>query len=177
MRRHTRKERGGDLPPATESKDLENAKKQLKAVPPGQGAPVRDAFGKARGRQGGRTRRRRRRGGRPKTPEDLMLRSIDLSYPEVKAEMIEEENGHPIVADNMGLSKSWMAMLMLDRDMPDDLDRLIAPNDELTTMHDDILDRRRDRNVVGFPAKVLAFLQKLKKARESEIEKKSRSKT
>ena len=106
-----------------------------------------------------------------------MLRSIDLSYPEVKAEMIEEENGHPIVADNMGLSKSWMALLMLDSDMPDDLDRLIVPNDELTTMHDDILDRRRGRNVVGFPAKVLAFLQKLRKAREAEIEKEGRSKT
>ena len=165
------------MPPATESKDLENAKRQLKAVPPGQGAPVRDAFGKAQGRQGGRTRRRRRRGGRPKTPEDLMIRSIDLSYPEVKAEMIEEENGHPIVGDNMGLSKSWMAMIMLDRDMPDDIDRVLAPNDELTDMHDDIVVRRRNRNAVGFPAKVLVFLQKLKKAREAEIEKEGRSKT
>jgi uncharacterized protein (UPF0335 family) len=106
-----------------------------------------------------------------------MLRSIDLSYPEVKAEMIEEENGHPIVAADIAKSESWMAMLMLDRNMPDDLDRLIAPNDELTTMHDDILDRRRDRNGVGFPAKVLAFLQKLRKAREAEIEKEGRSKT
>ena len=177
MPRRTRKERGGDLPPVTDAKDLENAKKKLTPVPVGLGAPIRDVFGKVRGRQGGRTRRRRRRGGRPKTPEDLMLRSIDLSYPEVKAEMIEEENGHPIVADNMGLSKSWMALLMLDSDMPDDLDRLIVPNDELTTMHDDILDRRRGRNVVGFPAKVLAFLQKLRKAREAEIEKEGRSKT
>ena len=106
-----------------------------------------------------------------------MIRSIDLSYPEVKAEMIEEENGHPIVGDNMGLSKSWMAMIMLDRDMPDDIDRVLAPNDELTDMHDDIVVRRRNRNAVGFPAKVLVFLQKLKKAREAEIEKEGRSKT
>lgn len=171
--RRTRKEMGGDLPPATDAVSLENAKKKLTPIPSGLGAPVRDVFGRVKGRQGGRTRRRRR-GGRPK---DLMLRSIDLSYPEVKAEMIEEENGHPIVAADIAKSESWMAMLMLDRNMPDDLDRLIAPNDELTTMHDDILDRRRDRNGVGFPAKVLAFLQKLRKAREAEIEKEGRSKT
>ena len=83
----TRKEIGGDLPPVTDAKDLENAKKKLIPVPTGLGAPVRDVFGKVKGRQGGRTRRRRR-GGRARTP-DLMLRTIDLDYPGVKSEMIE----------------------------------------------------------------------------------------
>ena len=176
MRRHTRKGRGGDLPPATESKDLENAKRQLKAVPPGQGAPVRDAFGKAQGRQGGRTRRRRRRGGRPRTP-DVMLTIIDGGYDDVKEELKDEELGGPLGADEVGPSKAWQTIRMIWSNTPDELNRLLDADAELKDMLDDIEGRRRDRNGVGFPAKVLAFLQKLKKAREAEIEKEGRSKT
>ena len=177
MRRHTRKERGGDLPPATESKDLENAKRQLKAVPPGQGAPVRDAFGKAQGRQGGRTRRRRRRGGRPRTPPDVMIRMIDLDYDDVKRELKDEELGGPLEPDEVPLSKSWGAILMLYRSLPAEMERLLDADAELKGMYDDIEVRRRGRVGVGLPAKVLAFLQKLKKAREAEIEEEGRSKT
>lgn len=55
------REKGGDLPPSTDENSLKKAKELLQAVPKGQGPPVRDAFGKIQGRQGGRTRRRRRR--------------------------------------------------------------------------------------------------------------------
>ena len=177
MRRYTRKERGGDLPPATEAKDLENAKKQLKAVPTGLGAPIRNVFGKAQGRQGGRTRRRRRRGGRPRTPPDVMIRMIDLDYDDVKRELKDEELGGPLEPDEVPLSKSWGAILMLSRSLPAELERLLDADAELKGMHDDIVHRRWSKNGVGFPAKVLAFLQKLKKAREAEIEKEGRSKT
>ena len=176
MRRYTRKERGGDLPPATEAKDLENAKKNLKVVPTGLGAPVRDVFGKVQGRQGGRTRRRRRRGGRPRTL-DLMIRSIDLDYDDVKRELKDEELGGPLEPDEVPLSKSWGAILMLFRNFPDEKERLLDANAELRGMYDDINRRRWTKDGVGFPAKVLAFLQKLKKAREAEIEKEGRSKT
>ena len=176
MRRYTRKERGGDLPPATEAKDLENAKKNLKVVPTGLGAPVRDVFGKVQGRQGGRTRRRRRRGGRPRTL-DLMIRSIDLDYDDVKRELKDEELGGPLEPDEVPLSKSWGAILMLFRNFPDEKERLLDANAELRGMYDDINRRRWTKNGVGFPAKVLAFLQKLKKAREAEIENEGRSKT
>ena len=176
MRRYTRKERGGDLPPATEAQDLENAKKKLTPVPTGLGAPVRDAFGKAQGRQGGRTRRRRRRGGRPRTL-DVMIRMIDLDYDDVKRELKDEELGGPLEPDEVPLSKSWGAILMLSRNLPAEMERLLDADAELKGMHDDIVHRRWSKNGVGFPAKVLAFLQKLKKAREAEIEKEGRSKT
>uniref|UniRef100_A0A6C0F4K1 Uncharacterized protein n=1 Tax=viral metagenome TaxID=1070528 RepID=A0A6C0F4K1_9ZZZZ len=176
MRRHTRKERGGDLPPATEAKDLENAKKNLKVVPAGLGAPVRDVFGKVQGRQGGRTRRRRRRGGRPRTL-DVIIRMIDLDYDDVKRELKDEELGGPLEPDEVPLSKSWGAILMLSRSLPDEMERLLDADAELKGMYDDINLRRWSKNGVGFPAKVLAFLQKLKKAREAEIEKEGRSKT
>jgi hypothetical protein len=54
-------EKGGDLPPSTDENALKKAKELLQVVPKGQGPPVRDAFGKVKSRQGGRTRRRRRR--------------------------------------------------------------------------------------------------------------------
>ena len=164
------------MPPATEAKDLENAKKQLKVVPAGLGAPVRDVFGKVQGRQGGRTRRRRRRGGRPRTL-DPMIRSIDLDYDDVKRELKDEELGGPLEPDEVPLSKSWGAILMLFRSFPDEKERLLDANAELRGMYDDINRRRWTKDGVGFPAKVLAFLQKLKKAREAEIEKEGRSKT
>jgi hypothetical protein len=54
-------EKGGDLPPATDENALKKAKELLQVVPKGQGPPIRDPFGKVKSRQGGRTRRRRRR--------------------------------------------------------------------------------------------------------------------
>jgi uncharacterized protein (UPF0335 family) len=164
------------LPPATEAKDLENAKKHLKAVPIGQGAPIRNVFGKVKGRQGGRTRRRRR-GGAPKPPKDVMLTIIDGWYDDVKQEMKDEELGGRLEADEVGRSMSSQTIRMILSNTPDELNRLLDADAELKGMLDDIENRKRDRNGVGFPAKVLAFLQKLKKAREAEIEKESRSKT
>ena len=106
-----------------------------------------------------------------------MIRMIDLDYDDVKRELKDEELGGPLEPDEVPLSKSWGAILMLSRSLPAELERLLDADAELKGMHDDIVHRRWSKNGVGFPAKVLAFLQKLKKAREAEIEKEGRSKT
>ena len=106
-----------------------------------------------------------------------MIRMIDLDYDDVKEEMIDEERGEPLEPEEVASSKSWGAILMLFRSLPDEKERLLNANAELRAMYDDINLRRWTKNGVGFPAKVLAFLQKLKKAREAEIEKEGRSKT
>ena len=166
------REKGGELPPATASKDLENAKKQLKPVSPGLGAPVRDAFGKAQGRQGGRTRRRRRRRGGANIEKQLdaldKILSPDQGYADpAKDEMIEreQEEGRPAVGKRITFSRRiWEDLFGVLREDGNDTPLLteFKRDVEFQRRWDEIDLAAPPLNNLEFPGSLISLAQKLR---------------